>query len=266
MAPKRDTALDSWGRELALACDAAGMARKQLAQALHVAESTVSQWINGKRTPYLKDVERCDEALGTNGYLARYFERWVTREIPSEWDSEWLAAEAQANLLQNFELSVIPGLLQTPDYARAVLQYNRHAPIDIEERVRRRIKRQDILTDDNPPMCIFVIDEYALHRMVGGKEVMLEQLTRLRDLASQPNIVIKIVPSNTEYYAGCPFMVARMDSIEIVNLDDALSGRVIKERGKVVEIVKIWEEIREAALSSKESLQLIEKVMEKWTP
>jgi hypothetical protein len=177
-----------------------------------------------------------------------------------------LAAEAQANLLQDFELSVIPGLLQTPDYARAVLQYNRHAPIDIEERVRRRIKRQAILTDDNPPMCIFVIDEYALHRMVGGKEVMLEQLTRLRDLASQPNIVIKIVPSNTEYYAGCPFMVARMDSIEIVNLDDALSGRVIKERGKVVEIVKIWEEIREAALSSKESLQLIEKVMEKWTP
>lgn len=52
------------------------------------------------------------------------FEKWVTREIPSEWVDKWLAAEARANLLQNFELSVIPGLLQTEDYARTVIRYN----------------------------------------------------------------------------------------------------------------------------------------------
>ncbi len=264
MAPRRETALDAWGTELGFACEAAGLTGKQLAETLHVAASTVSQWINGKRTPHLKDVERCDEALGTNGYLTRYFERWVAREIPSEWDDKWLSAEAHANLLQNFELSVIPGLLQTPEYAREVLQYNRHAPSDVEERVRRRIERQAILTDENPPMCIFVIDEYALRRTVGDNAVMSQQLERLRELATHSNIVIKIVPFGTAYYAGCPFMTARLDGIEVGNLDDALSGRVIEGKAEVVEITKIWEEIREAALSPKESLQLIERLIDEW--
>jgi transcriptional regulator with XRE-family HTH domain len=264
VAPKRETALDAWGKELAYACDAAGLTAKRLAESLNVAQSTVSQWINGKRTPHVDDVKRCDEALDTNGYLTRYYERWVTREMPSEWADKWLSVEAQANLLQNFELSVIPGLLQTPDYARAVLQYNRHSPIDIEERVRRRIERQAILNDENPPMCIFVVDEYALRRKVGGEKVMSDQLARLHELTSRSTIVIKIVPLGTEYFASCPFMIARFNKTEVANLDTALNGQVIEDEGKLVEITKIWEEIREAALPPKESRDLIEKVIKEW--
>ncbi|WP_433186875.1 helix-turn-helix domain-containing protein [Actinoallomurus sp. CA-150999] len=264
MAPKRETALDAWGRELAYACEAAGLAGKQLAETLHVAPSTVSQWMNGRRTPHLEDVERCDQVLGTNGYLARYFQKWVTRETPSEWNGRWLVAEAHANLFQSFDSSVIPGLLQTPDYARAVLQQNRHSPFAIEERVRRRIERQTILDDENPPMCIFVIDEYALHRLFGGREVMVEQLKRLHDLANWRNIVIKIVPSGTEYYAGTPFMIVRMDGAEIANLDDALAGRIIEGGDELVQINKVWEDIRESALSANGSLELIEKVLKEW--
>lgn len=264
MAPKRETALDAWGRELSYACEAAGLTGRQLAEALHVAASTVSQWMNGRRTPHLEDVERCDKALGTNGYLARYFKRWVTREIPSEWNDRWLAAEARANVLQNFDLSVIPGLLQTPDYARGVLRHNQHSTIDIEERVRRRIERQKILNDENPPICIFVIDEYALRRAVGDRDVMLDQLTRLRDVAQQSNIVVKVVPSGTDYYAACPFMIARFNGTEIVNLDTALYGQVIEDPDQVAEMTKIWEDIREVALPPKESVELIERVMEEW--
>ncbi len=265
MAPKRETALDSWGKELGLACEATGLTGRQLAEKLHVAASTVSQWINGRRTPHIQDVERCDAALGTNGYLARYFERWVTREIPTEWDDKWLTAEAHANLLQNFELFVIPGLLQTPEYARAVLQYNRHSSIDIEERVRRRIERQAILTDENPPMCIFVIDECAIRRTFGDKKVMAEQLTRLRELASQPNIVVKLVPLGAEYYPAGPFMIVRFNKTELANLDTTLDGQVVEGEHEVAEITKIWEDIREAALPPKESIELIEEVMAEWT-
>lgn len=264
VAPKRETALEAWGRELQHACGAAGMTGKQLAETLHVVPATVSQWMNGRRTPHLKDVERCDAALGTHGYLARYFKKWVTQEIPSEWQDKWLSAEIRATLVQNFELSVIPGLLQTEAYARTVIGYNRHSSIPVNERVRRRMARQAILTDDNPPMCIFVIDEYALHRPVGGRDVMVEQLKLLVDLATRPNVVIKIVPSGTEYYAGTPFMIARFDGIEVVNLDDALSGRVIEGHRDVAEINKIWEDIREAALSQNDSRELIEKVMKEW--
>ena len=264
MAPKRETALDAWGKELAYACEAAGMTGRQLAEALHVAPSTVSQWMNGRRTPHVEDVERCDQVLATNGYLARYFKRWVAREFPAEWDDTWVSAEAQANVIQNFEISVVPGLLQTEDYARAVIRYNRHSSIDMEERLRRRMGRQGILDDENPPMCIFVIDEYALRRRVGDAKVMADQLARLRDLAEQPNIVIKIIPSGTEYYAGSPFMIARLDGFEIVNLDDALSGRVIDGHSQVTEIVKVWEDLREAALSPAQSIELLVSVLKEW--
>lgn len=264
MAPKRGTALEAWGEELRYACNSAGMTGKELAEALHVAPPTISQWMTGRRTPHIDDVRRCDEILGTNGYLARYFKKWVTREIPTEWADRWLKAEALANIVQNFELSVIPGLLQTEDYARAVMRYNRHSPFDIEERVQRRMERQKILNDENPTMCIFVIDEYALRRPFGGRDVMVEQLRRLVELADQPNIVIKVIQSSTEYYPGCPFMIARLDGGEVVNLDTSLRGHVIEGNGEVVEMNKVWEDIREAALSSDESLALIGKMIEEW--
>ncbi|MDN3354754.1 helix-turn-helix transcriptional regulator [Actinomadura sp. DC4] len=264
MAPKRETALEAWGKELGHACDAAKMTARQLAKSLTVAPSTISQWMNGKRTPHLEDVKRCDDVLGTNGFLARYYERWVTREIPSEWDDAWLAAEGLANLIQNYELSVIPGLLQTENYARAVMRFTRHSPIDVEERVHRRVVRQKILTDENPPMCIFVIDEYALRRLVGGPDVMVEQLAYLCECAKRPNIVAKVIPAGIEYYSTLPFMIAELDNAKLVNVDDILSGRVVEGNGDVVEASKIWEDVREAALPPKDSMKLIEKVIEEW--
>jgi transcriptional regulator with XRE-family HTH domain len=264
MAPKRETALDAWGKELAYACEAAGLTGRQLAETLHVAPSTLSQWMNGRRTPHLDDVNRCDQALSTNGYLVRYFERWVTPEVPSVWADQWQVAEAHANLIQSYDAYTVPGLLQTPDYARAVIGLHRHSPIDLEERVRRRLERQAVLNDENPPMCIFVIDEYALRRMFGGQKVMIQQLMRLLEFATWPNIVLKIVPLGTEYYAGSSFMILRLDGAEVINLDDVLNGRIIKGVGEAAEINRIWEEIRESALAFEQSVELIEKVIKEW--
>ncbi len=264
MAPKRETAVDAWGKELAHAIDTAGMQAKQFAEAMHAAPSTISQWINARRTPHLDDVRRCDKVLGTNGYLARYYERWVIREIPTEWADRWLKAEAHANLLHNFEISVIPGLLQTERYAEAIMQVARHSTLDPKERTRRRMERQKVLTDENPPMCVFVIDEYALHRLVGSPEIMIEQLTHLCDLTTRSNIVVKIVPLGAEYYSALPFMIARLDGVELANLDTTLRGQVMEENGDVTEVNKIWEDIREAALPSTASLELIKEVTKEW--
>lgn len=265
MAPKQETALEAWGQELRFACEAARMTGKQLAEVLHVAPNTISQWMTGKRKPDIKDVKRCDAKLGTNGYLTRYFERWVTRELPTEWADRWLTAEENANIIQNFELSVIPGLLQTEDYARERLRHNTDlSPAEIEEHVRRRMERQKILGDENPTVCIFVIDEYALRRPVGGRDVMVAQLSRLAELAEQRNIIVKVVRSGTDYHAGCPFMIARLGGAEIVNLDDALIGHVVEGNGHVARINTIWEGIREAALSPADSLELIKEVLSEW--
>lgn len=240
------------------------MKGRDFAKLVGVAPSTVSQWLNGKRTPDIRDIRRCDEKLGTNGYLARYFERWVTREIPLEWVDKWLKAEAHANVLNNFEVTVIPGLLQTERYAEAIMQVARHSSLDPKERTRRRIERQGVLTDENPPMCVFVIDEYALRRLVGSPEIMIEQLTHLCNLAARPNIVVKIVPLGTEYYSALPFMIARLDGVELVNLDTTLRGQIMEGNGDVAEVNKIWEDVREAALPSTNSLQLVQDAIQEW--
>lgn len=268
MAPKRETALELWGYEFARAREAAGFS-SQVALAghegVHVSVSLIKHWETGRRLPSREDLADCEKVLGTNGYLGRLLEKWVSREVPAEWRDKWVSAEARATLIHNFELSVIPGLLQTENYARAVLRHNRRTSIDIEEGVRARLARQAILTDGNPPTCLFVIDEYALRRNLGGREVMAEQLIRLRELAEQPDIIVQTVPSGAEYYAGCPFMIVRFDGTEIANLDDALRGQIIEGRDEIAELTRIWEDIRRAALSPKESLKLIEKVTAEWT-
>src|SRR4051794_26340634 len=97
------------------------MKSRQLAEAMHVVPSTVSQWLTGKRKPHRKDVQRIEEILGTNGYLERYLNDWLPREIAHEWLDKWIEAERQANQLLSFQPTLVPGLLQTESYARAVL-------------------------------------------------------------------------------------------------------------------------------------------------
>ncbi|HEU5156329.1 MAG TPA: helix-turn-helix transcriptional regulator [Streptosporangiaceae bacterium] len=268
MAQKRETALELWGYEFARAREAAGFGSQVAFAAhdnVHVSASLIAHWETGRRLPRKEDLADCEKVLGTNGYLARLLDKWVSREVPTEWQDKWLSAEARATLIHNFELSVVPGLLQTESYARAVLRHNRRASIDVEEGVRARLARQAILGDGDPPTCLFVIDEYALRRNVGGPEVMVEQLTHLRDLAEHPDIVVQIVPSGVDYYAGCPFMLARFDGTEIANLDSALRGQIVEGHDEVAQITRVWEDIRRAALSPKESLELIEKVIAEWT-
>src|SRR5688572_8791815 len=97
MAPKRETAQEIWGNELAHALEAAGVTGRELAEALNVVPSTVSNWINGKRTPHVDDVKRVEKKIGTNGYLRRNL-KWVDREVSPEW-SKWRDAEDETTEL-----------------------------------------------------------------------------------------------------------------------------------------------------------------------
>ena len=121
MAPKRETALELWGYEFARAREASGFS-SQVAfaghEGVHVSASLIAHWETGRRHPRKEDLEDCEKVLGTNGYLARLLDKWVSREVPTEWRDKWVSAEARATLIHNFELSVIPGLLQTENYAR----------------------------------------------------------------------------------------------------------------------------------------------------
>lgn len=117
------------------------------------------------------------------------------RESPSrvaDFAQSYVTMERAASEVRYYDAELIYGLLQTPDYARAVLALSRSQ--HVEERVTDRVARQSILTGEHPPIVRVVLSEAVLHRLVGGEHVLLEQLRHLLDVAAMPNVHIRLLP------------------------------------------------------------------------
>ncbi|MEU5944992.1 DUF5753 domain-containing protein [Micromonospora sp. NPDC047465] len=122
-----------------------------------------------------------DAGHGTGG---GFFERLLTlvrADAAPPWLREWISVEAEATLIRWFEPSLIPGLLQTEAYARAVLTGGGMLrEVEVEQRVTSRLSRQAVLTREAPPEVVFVMDELVLRRQIGDRKVMAEQFAHLR--------------------------------------------------------------------------------------
>jgi transcriptional regulator with XRE-family HTH domain len=128
------------------------------------------------------------------------------RSVASAQHIAFLGFESSAVVIRNFEPIVVPGLLQTEDYARAVIVAHEGAHADknrIDALIDLRMERQELFDRPDAPEIHFVLDESALHRMVGGRSVMTQQFRRIREIADRPNVTIKIVPFGTGFYPMC---------------------------------------------------------------
>jgi hypothetical protein len=124
-------------------------------------------------------------------------------DVLPDWFSTYVGMESEASVIRTYECQMVPGLLQTEDYARAAF---RGAPIpmrddEVERQVALRMERQAVLTFDEPPLLRVVIDEGAVRRMVGGPAVMKEQISRLVQESNRSNVQILLLP----YSAGVGF-------------------------------------------------------------
>jgi hypothetical protein len=140
-------------------------------------------------------------------------------DIVPPWFLAYLGLEEAASLIRSYETHFIPGLLQTPDYARAVIQQG-HAgasPAEIDRRIELRRRRQSVLTRPNPPLVWAVLDEAVLHRQIGGRDVMRAQIEALIEASHLPNVRLQIVPfrAGPHAAAGFPFVVLRFADLEI---------------------------------------------------
>jgi transcriptional regulator with XRE-family HTH domain len=258
MTPKRETARELWGSELAQAMETAGMTGAQLAEALHVVPATVSQWIHGRRMPHIKDLERTETLLGTNGYLKRNL-KWISRETSPEW-FEWREVEADATELLNYETVLIPGLLQCASYARAVLPS--------EELVGERLDRQEqVLGAERPPVYEALLDESILYRRVGGPEVMVEALTHLIEMADRDEIIVRVVPLTAEIkrFTHSFWLAAVNTGKQVAFLDSARKGRIEEQQAEISELRRMWVHFSAEALSRADSAALIQKAIERWS-
>ncbi|WP_233606535.1 DUF5753 domain-containing protein [Micromonospora sp. Llam0] len=166
-----------------------------------------------------------------------------------------------------FELSVVPGLLQTEAYARQLL--TDVGPVDdVETSLANRLARQEIITRaDNPAHFIAVLDRSVLHRQVGSPDVMVEQLTALAAACDRPNVRVHVVPATAGAYAGLngPFVLGTVHDRRVGYLDTHFGGEPIDDPQRVRRLEQVWEDVRSYALPIAESREMIEKAALTWS-
>ncbi|WP_435821650.1 helix-turn-helix domain-containing protein [Micromonospora musae] len=153
------------------------------------------------------------------------------------WFQSYLGLEAAAALIRTYEVQFVPGLLQTPAYARAVvlLGHGAATPDEIDRRVGLRMRRQELLRRTNPPQLWAVLDEAALRRPLGGTEVMRGQLDALVEATRLPNVRLQIVPFTAGGHAaaGGAFSILRFgdqDLPDIVYIEQLTSAIYLDKR------------------------------------
>jgi|SRR5450755_640638 transcriptional regulator with XRE-family HTH domain len=206
MASKRDpdrSALALFADELRAARERAGLSRDDLGERMNYSGSLVGMVETLKRVPQADFAARCDDVLDYPGTFARLQKRLRALPFPASF-RPFAAYEEIATALRSFEHTLVPGLLQTPEYARAVLAVRPNtSPDELDDMVAARLARQAILDQDSPPALWAVIDEAVLHREIGGAKVMADQLLHLVDMSDRPNVTLQVIPYSSVRTLGC---------------------------------------------------------------
>ncbi|MDX6339714.1 MAG: hypothetical protein QOG05_7054, partial [Streptosporangiaceae bacterium] len=197
--------------------ESAGLTQEDVSERTGKDRSTLYRLENAQQRPqrstliqlldlYGTDQERRTELLtllreaGQRGWMQ--LDRSDLREIYAD----YISFESEARSVSDYESLFIPGLLQTEDYARAVIRgaLPQATEEQVESRVAARMERQALLTRDNPLQLWAIMDEAAARRIVGGPAVMREQLARLRDIAALPNVTVQVIPYEAGAHPGMP--------------------------------------------------------------
>ncbi len=205
VGPDSSTLRDRWlGARLREKRLAVGLTTKEAGRAIQRSHSTLSQWESGNAIPRLPDLAFLLDVYGVRGeerdaLLRLQAEAREHRSAAGAMSAvatnyDWL--ESRASRLEVFQDTALPGLLQTPEYARQVIKgWNPAASQErIERTVAARIARQSLLTGDSPLQLAALLDEAVLRRPVGGAEVMRAQLRHLVDRASLPAVELRVIP------------------------------------------------------------------------
>ena len=195
--------------------EAALLTQEGLAREIPCDRSLVARVEAGTRVPQDTFAKKCDELLGTGGALGRLWGRidWYPQVEHPDWFRRRAEMDAVAVALHAYQERVIPGLLQTEDYARAL--FSRVADgNEAEDRVRARLSRQQRFLQADGPMYVVVLDESCLRNVVGGPAVMRAQCAHLLSVGRRPNIRIQVAP------ADVPELVRPNASLSLITLPD----------------------------------------------
>ncbi|MEU8984696.1 helix-turn-helix transcriptional regulator [Streptomyces sp. NPDC048309] len=254
--------LDYYGFELRRYREAAGLTQKQLGDIVNYTGSLVGQIETARKLPTPEFSERVDAALGTGGLLSRLVELVMRSQVPA-WFQQVAELEARAEEICTFHTHLVHGLLQTEAYARAVLGVLNQA--DVDNRTAVRLARQRIFEKAEPPVLWSVVSEAALYQEIGGPETMRGQLAHLLSFENDPRNNVQVLPFSAGAHAGLQgsFDVFRFASDpDIVYTEGYGSGHPTANPTTVKDCSLRYDHLQAAALSLRESAELIRRVME----
>jgi hypothetical protein len=261
-----------FGAELRRVRVAADMSQEQLGRQLNFSGDLVGKIETCERVPNPGFAAGCDDVFPhLDGLFARLLDLARRWDGPyPQWFRDWLGAEQEATSLRTWQPLLIPGLLQTADYARGILAAGPDPdPEEMEQMVAARIERQAILDRPRAPTLWVVLDETVLHRRIGSPQIMHDQLLHLADLADRPRITIQVVPARTGAHAGLlgALVIAGFDGApDIVYLETSADGQVVDRSSVVAQVTLRFDTVRAVALPRDDSRDLIVKAAEeRWT-
>lgn len=253
------------GRQIKLWREAAGLKQTELGAAIGYGEEMVSAVERGRRYPKREFLESADKALSAGGKLAAMAGDVAEARYPKK-VRDLARLEAEAVELGAYGNHNLQGLLQTEEYARALFDMRRpgYSEDEIERQVAARMARQEIFDRRPTPLLTFVQEEVTLRRPIGGRMVLRRQLEHLLEVGRSRHVEIQVMPTNREEHAGMAgeLRVLKLRGGDTVGYAEAqLTSRLICEPKEVQILEMRYGLVRAQALTPRESLAFIEKVL-----
>lgn len=265
LSPER-SARDLFGSEMRRYREAAGMSLESLATVARYSKSALARFETAE-TMIPEDLpDRLDEAFGTGGIFRKLY-ALARKEIHPDQYQRRMDLEARARVIQEYASQLVPGIVQTEEYARALFEiHNPKATREaIDELVAARMGRQALLVADPAPDFSAILDEAVLLRSYGGPDVMRAQLTRLVDLTLTPTSMIQILPFAHGGHAlanGSLTLLTLEKGAQVAYEESIATGTLLEEKTLVRARQRAYDLLRASALSPKDSAAFIRAVME----
>lgn len=264
------------GRRLLDLRERAGLKREEAARILRVTAATVRRMEMAEvalKIPYLQlllkaygvSEEESDAfvALAEEANQPGWWQRF--HDILPGWFSMYVSLEGAAGLIRSYEPHFVPGLMQTEEYARGVMEsgaIGQTRPEDIERHVALRMHRQELLTREDAPRFWVVMDETALRRPVSGPEVMRAQIDKLLEITKLPNVTLQIAPFSSGPHAGTygPFVLFRFAVPELPDMvySEYLTGAVyLDARAEVATYLEVMDRMAAQAATAHRTNEIL---------
>ncbi|MFD7135668.1 helix-turn-helix domain-containing protein [Streptomyces sp. NPDC059894] len=255
----------AFGRQLKLLRTRAGLERAEFGKRVGYSADTVASIEQGRRIPQPQFIEQADEVLGAGGVLTALKEEVAKAQYPAFFrDAARLESEAHELFL--YAVQAVPGLLQTEEYTRALLAMRRPLLDEdtIEQRVSARLSRQETFARWPAPLVSFVIEEAVLRKPFGGRAVLRGVLENILLIGHRRNVEIQVMANDQEDNAGVdgPFtLITPKKGEQIAYLEVQGRSILVTDRNEVRSISARYGIIRSQALTPRESLGFVEKVL-----